>query len=42
MKKTATVRALIDAEKKANVEKILKRLGISHSEVPNHGFALEY
>ncbi len=40
MKKTATVRAMIDPKKKNNVEKILKRLGITHSEAINIFYSL--
>ena len=40
MKRTATVRAMIDPEKKKNVEKILKRLGITHSEAINIFYSL--
>lgn len=40
MNKTATVRAMIDPEKKEHVEKILKRIGISHSEAINIFYSL--
>lgn len=40
MSKTATVRALIDPIKKAKVEKILKRIGINHSEAINIYYSL--
>ena len=40
MSKTATVRALIDPAKKAKVEKILKRIGINHSEAINIYYSL--
>ena len=40
MSKTATVRALIDPSKKAKVEKILKRIGINHSEAINIYYSL--
>ncbi len=40
MKKTSTVRALIDPQKKENVAKILKRIGINHSEAINIFYSL--
>ena len=40
MKKTGTVRAMIDPKKKSNVERILKRLGINHSEAINIFYSL--
>jgi addiction module RelB/DinJ family antitoxin len=40
MSKTSTVRALIEPKKKANVERILKRMGISHSEAINIFYSL--
>lgn len=40
MSKTATVRAMIDPDKKENVEKILKRIGINHSEAINIFYSL--
>lgn len=40
MKKTGTVRAMIDPKKKNNVERILKRLGINHSEAINIFYSL--
>jgi addiction module RelB/DinJ family antitoxin len=40
MSKTATVRAMIDPQKKAEVEKILKRIGINHSEAINIYYSL--
>ena len=40
MSKTATVRALIDPDKKNKVEKILKRIGINHSEAINIFYSL--
>jgi len=40
MSKTATVRAMIDPGKKENVEKILKRIGINHSEAINIFYSL--
>ncbi len=40
MSKSATVRAMIDPEKKENVEKILKRIGLNHSEAINIFYSL--
>jgi len=40
MAKTATVRALMEPGKKENVAKILKRLGINHSEAINIFYSL--
>jgi addiction module RelB/DinJ family antitoxin len=40
MSKTATVRAMIDPHKKDKVEKILKRIGINHSEAINIFYSL--
>ena len=40
MTKTATVRALIEPEKKENVSKILTRLGLNHSEAINIFYSL--
>ncbi len=40
MAKTATVRAMIDPQKKENVSNILKRLGINHSEAINIFYSL--
>ena len=40
MNKTSTVRALIDPQKKDNVGKILKRIGINHSEAINIFYSL--
>lgn len=40
MAKTVTVRALMEPEKKENVAKILKRLGINHSEAINIFYSL--
>lgn len=40
MSKTATVRAMIDPGKKENVGKILKRMGINHSEAINIFYSL--
>jgi DNA-damage-inducible protein J len=44
MNKTATVRALIEPEKKAAVEAILQRMGLTHSEAINllYSLILEY
>jgi addiction module RelB/DinJ family antitoxin len=39
-KRTTTVRALIDPKKKANVTKILYRMGINHSEAINIFYSL--
>jgi len=40
MSKTATVRALMDPDKKERVTKILKSLGINHSEAINILYSL--
>jgi addiction module RelB/DinJ family antitoxin len=40
MRKTSTVRALIDKNKKDNVARILKRIGINHSEAINIFYSL--
>ena len=40
MKKTATVRAMINPQKKERVAKILSRLGINHSEAINIFYSL--
>lgn len=40
MAKVATVRALMEPKKKENVDKILKRLGINHSEAINIFYSL--
>ena len=40
MNKTATVRALMNPDKKQSVTKILKRLGITHSEAINIFYSL--
>lgn len=40
MNKTATVRALMNPNKKENVTKILNRLGITHSEAINIFYSL--
>lgn len=40
MSKSTTVRALIEPEKKENVSKILKRLGMTHSEAINVFYSL--
>jgi len=44
MAKTATVRASMSPQKKENVTKILKRLGMNHSEAINvfYGLIEEY
>jgi addiction module RelB/DinJ family antitoxin len=39
-KRTTTVRALIDSKKKENVAKILRRMGINHSEAINIFYSL--
>ena len=39
-KRTTTVRALIDAKRKENVSKILRRMGINHSEAINIFYSL--
>jgi addiction module RelB/DinJ family antitoxin len=38
--RTTTVRALIDPKKKENVTKILRRMGINHSEAINIFYSL--
>ena len=38
--RTTTVRALIDPKKKENVSKILRRMGINHSEAINIFYSL--
>jgi addiction module RelB/DinJ family antitoxin len=38
--RTTTVRALIDSKKKENVAKILRRMGINHSEAINIFYSL--
>ena len=38
--RSTTVRALIDPKKKENVSKILKRMGINHSEAINIFYSL--
>jgi addiction module RelB/DinJ family antitoxin len=38
--RTTTVRALIDSKKKDNVAKILRRMGINHSEAINIFYSL--
>ena len=38
--RTATVRAMIDPNKKENVSKILQRMGINHSEAINIFYSL--
>jgi len=38
--RSTTVRALIDPEKKENVSKILRRMGINHSEAINIFYSL--
>ncbi len=40
MNKTTTVRALIDPKKKKNVSRILKRMGMNHSEAINIFYSL--
>ncbi|NIV91230.1 type II toxin-antitoxin system antitoxin, RelB/DinJ family [candidate division KSB1 bacterium] len=40
MAKTATVRALMEPQKQENVSKILKRLGMNHSEAINVFYSL--
>jgi len=40
MTKTTTVRALIEPQKKERVSKILKRLGMNHSEAINVFYSL--
>ncbi|MFQ5709847.1 MAG: type II toxin-antitoxin system RelB/DinJ family antitoxin [bacterium] len=40
MAKKATVRALMESQKKENVSKILKRLGMNHSEAINVFYSL--
>ena len=40
MSKTATVRASMHPQKKANVSQILKRLGMNHSEAINVFYSL--
>ncbi|MBD3337807.1 MAG: type II toxin-antitoxin system antitoxin, RelB/DinJ family [Candidatus Lokiarchaeota archaeon] len=40
MAKSATVRALMEPNKKENVSKILKRLGMNHSEAINIFYSL--
>jgi len=40
MAKSATVRALMEPHKKENVSKILKRLGMNHSEAINVFYSL--
>lgn len=40
MRKTSTVRALMDQNKKNKVAKILKRIGINHSEAINIFYSL--
>ena len=40
MAKSATVRALMEPQKKENVSKILKRLGMNHSEAINVFYSL--
>ena len=40
MSKTATVRALIEPDKKEKVSKILHRLGLNHSEAINIYYSL--
>ncbi len=40
MSRTATVRAMIDPEKKERVAQILSRLGINHSEAINIFYSL--
>jgi DNA-damage-inducible protein J len=40
MSRTATVRALMDPDKKESVAKILNRLGITHSEAINIFYSL--
>ncbi|MFQ5639553.1 MAG: type II toxin-antitoxin system RelB/DinJ family antitoxin [bacterium] len=40
MGKTATVRALMEPQKKEKVSKILKRLGMNHSEAINVFYSL--
>ena len=38
--RTTTVRAIIDSKKKKNVTKILRRMGINHSEAINIFYSL--
>ena len=40
MAKSATVRALMEPDKKENVSKILKRLGMNHSDAINIFYSL--
>jgi len=40
MAKTTTVRASMDSQKKENVSKILRRLGMNHSEAINVFYSL--
>ena len=40
MRKTTSVRALMDPKKKENVSKILSRIGINHSEAINIFYSL--
>jgi addiction module RelB/DinJ family antitoxin len=40
MRKNSTVRALMDQNKKNNVARILKRIGINHSEAINIFYSL--
>ena len=40
MNKTTTVRALIDPKRKKNVSRILKRMGLNHSEAINIFYSL--
>lgn len=40
MNKTSTVRAAINPQKKANVAKILKKMGLNHSEAINIFYSL--
>ncbi len=40
MAKSATVRALMEPDKKENVSKILKRLGMNHSDAINVFYSL--